>query len=208
MPFIWIQILDVDTEHASNQEDINCPICGSSQLHGWGKVTRRAGEIQRYRCVDCGHTFRDPSSTPEKIDLRATIQQVAGAAWVLGISTRKIEELFAGVGEKLSRSLIWRTGKGMLHKLQCAEHKDQRHTIDSVYIPGISEDMGVVVGVVFPTQSRVILGTLAETDPRQVKTCLEDLLSEASVHIDIGTNGLLPLWSRAGHKTCPLIIYP
>lgn len=37
----------------------SCPGCGTTNIQNYGKVIRRTGKYQRYRCTECGKVWRD-----------------------------------------------------------------------------------------------------------------------------------------------------
>lgn len=186
MPFVWININEIKFDGLGKAgTELTCPKCGSSHLRDCRGALRRGGYGQRYCCTLCAHTFPDPRTTPEWSCLEATLQQVAGAAWVLGLNTRKIEALCTQLGQTVSRTRIWRTGKALVDKLRETNQDGWRPQIDPIYLPGVSEALGVVIGIAFPTRRKVILGTLPEPDPHQVQTCLEVLLEGTAVQVVI-----------------------
>ena len=48
------ELLDVDRHNYGNPP---CPYCGCVTAKN-GKITRKHGLVQRYRCVKCGRTFQ------------------------------------------------------------------------------------------------------------------------------------------------------
>lgn len=191
----------------------SCPACGGKNLQRWGKTENLNPEkgdvltISRFRCMDCGRTFSDPNKQILKQSYYGTIQSIAGMIWVLGISLRDIETLFQQLAMDISRSSIWRTGKDMLCRLECAEKKSERHVIDTIYVPGVSEKLGVVVGLELSDGRQVILGTLPELYPGVVKTCLEVLLANANIEIEI-SRGTAVHRTEHTQEYCPLVVSP
>ena len=93
----------------------SCPHCGSVYLHRHGLVTKRISDLyisevtaHRYRCCDCGHTFRYPPRRVDRHDQSHGLRALAALSWALGLSLRSVSHLLSALGCKLSRMSVWR----------------------------------------------------------------------------------------------------
>jgi transposase-like protein len=212
MPVVWVKFSSkIDPKNVSTGKLSECPQCGGNQLQRWGKIDNletNNGEslrISRFRCADCGRTFSDPVKLNYKIAYQETLLSVAGMIWVLGFSLREIEALFRDLGVDISRSSIWRCGKKMVTKLNCPETKGQRLEIDPLYISGISEQLGVVIGLEISDGRQVVLGALPEPNPRIVMHCLKDLLGDSLVELEIRSDTAVRN-TELTHELCPFVL--
>jgi len=95
MAIITLRLSEVKSEAEGRPEA--CPYCGSMVLQGWGKVTKplrdtqlRQVEVRRYRCSDCGRTFRHYPEGVTKADQSVRLQQLTALMWAFGASLRGV----------------------------------------------------------------------------------------------------------------------
>jgi hypothetical protein len=212
MPVVWVKFsAEIDFRNFTTGYLSSCPVCGGARLQRWGKIEQvrlnngNMVRISRFRCFDCGHTYSDPVKTNVRQSYLDTIQAIAGMIWFLGFSLREVEALFQRLDLEVSRSSIWRYGKSMAKRLDCGDRKDQRFEIDALYIPGVSEKLGVIVGLELSDGRQVVLGALPECNPIVVKGYLEDLLSDAEVEIVISGGKAIQAPGFV-QENCPLVI--
>jgi transposase-like protein len=212
IPVVWVKFsAKIKVKNIQTASLAACPLCGEERIQRWGKVELAGSDnenslrVSRFRCAHCGHTFSDPVKQNLKQTYLETIQAVAGMIWNLGFSLREIEFFFQRLGLSVSRSSIWRHGKRMGLKLDYPNRQDPHLVIDPFYIPGVSEKLGVVVGLVLADGRRVVLGTLPECNPRIVKCYLEDLLVNADVEIEIKGDRAVKS-SETARSSCPFVI--
>ena len=212
MPVVWVRFsAKIDVKKFQTGSLVECPVCGGDRLQRWGKIEHSMLNnghnirISRFRCADCGHTFSDPVKHNLKQAYQDTIQAVAGMIWCLGFSLREIEGLFQKLDLVVSRSSIWRSGKKMVMKLDYPGMEGQRLEIDPLYIPGISEKLGVIVGLELTDGRQVVLGAFPEHNPQIVRRSLEDLLFAADVEIVIRSEKAIQS-SEIVQGVCPFLI--
>ena len=212
MPVVWVKFsAKINTRNFRTGYLSSCPVCGGTRLQRWGKIEQvklnngKIMSISRFRCFDCGHTYFDPNKKNVRQTYLDTIHAITGMIWFLGFSLREIETLFQRLDLEMSRSSIWRYGKRAARRLDSDDGKDQRFEIDPLYIPGVSEKLGVIVGLELSDGRQVVLGTLPECNPKIVKEYLEDLLTEAEVEIVIRGEKAIqsPEFVR---ENCPLVL--
>ena len=102
-----------------------CPHCGSIFLHRHGAVAKPIKDLYlsevvvlRYRCTDCGRTFRHYPQGVDQHDQSLRLRGLAALSWALGLSLRSTSHLLAAMGRELSRMSVWRdvqeSGSGAL----------------------------------------------------------------------------------------------
>ena len=178
----------------------HCPHCGGQILQRWGRVTRsisdmqsREAEIYRYRCYDCGRTFREYPRGVDRTGQSPRIRYLAALTWALGLSYRDASEFFGKKGIHLSHTTVWREGQELATRIN--GHKDysslRKYSLDPVYHKGISSKLGVVIAVDLGDGRPEIIGTVDEYNPRLVKSWLEPLVKDAGIEvIQLGTGYL------------------
>jgi hypothetical protein len=118
---------------------------------------------------------------------------MAALAWVMGVSSRDVVELFQILGIELSRMMVWREGRELARRLQEQDPLGRwnKYTLDRIYLPGISSRFGVVVVFDAGIGKRIVLGTLDEFNPRNVKAWLEQLAQDFDFQVNVvGTDFL------------------
>jgi hypothetical protein len=212
IPVVWVKFsAKIKGKSIQTGSLAVCPLCGGQRIQRWGKVELAESNngdslrVSRFRCANCRHTFSDPVKHNFKKNYLETVQAVAGMIWNLGFSLREIEIFFQQLGLRMSRSSIWRYGKRMSLKVDDLYRQDLLTEIDPFYIKGVSETLGVVVGLDLSDGRRVVLGTLPECNPRIVKCYLEDLLVNADVEIKIKGERAVESDETAS-SSCPFLI--
>ena len=92
-----------------------CTYCGSVYLNRHGEVTKRINDLYisevtalRYRCCDCGRTFRHYPEGVDRHDQSHRLRGLAALSWALGLSLRSVSHLLGALGCDLSRISVWR----------------------------------------------------------------------------------------------------
>ena len=92
-----------------------CSYCGSMYLNRHGLVTKRISDLYvsevtvcRYRCYDCGRTFRHYPQGVDRHDQSHRLRGLAALSWALGLSLRSVSHLLGALGCELSRMSVWR----------------------------------------------------------------------------------------------------
>ena len=88
----------------------SCPHCARVAFHKHARLEKPIKDLYiervtviRYKCVDCGGTFR---SYPDGVDGRAQskrLRALAALSWALGLSHRSVGHLLTALGCELSR---------------------------------------------------------------------------------------------------------
>ena len=92
-----------------------CTYCGSVYLNRHGSVTKRIRDlyvnevtVHRYRCCDCGHTFRHYPQGVDGHGQSHRLRALAALSWALVLSLRSVSHLLGALGCELSRMSVWR----------------------------------------------------------------------------------------------------
>jgi transposase-like protein len=189
MPVIQLRLQKCDD--STNGRPRHCPSCGSQILQRWGQVAKQINNgkesisIHRYRCVDCGKTFRNYPKDVDQSKYSLSLRRLAALMWTLGLSSRDIQGIFEDIDVQISHTTIWREGQKLTEKI--IGHKvrflQADYLIDKRYIHQVSSNFGVVLAVDIGTNVFAIVGTLDEFNPRKVIAYLKPLT--AGVDIDI-----------------------
>ena len=195
-----------------------CKYCGSQILTQHGTADKTVIDLYeekvtviRYRCSDCGRTFRH---CPEGIDRGGQTRRMRGwaaLAWALGLSLRSASHLLAAFGVSVSRMSVWRD---VQEAGRNARRKQAEGAGGQVKVIGADETVvrvkGVkkVVGVVTDAETGQVLGldVLVERDADGFMEWLGDFASdygvEAMVTDDLNT--YKPVVRRLGieHQIC------
>lgn len=166
-----------------------CPCCKGSTFQRWGGQFRRVRDphlqhvlVYRYKCCQCGHTFRH---YPEGIDQAQQTQRLralAAIAWALGLSYRGIESLFAAFGVKMGRMSAWRDTQERSEQLK---QKNQWKPVRVLGLDGAGV-RGVVVAVDLGNGQPVAVGLLDERNPQTLRKWLEPLIQKLGVTTIVG----------------------
>jgi hypothetical protein len=150
-------------------------------------------EIYRYRCIECERTFRHYPEGVDRSNQTLRIRQIAGLAWVMGMSTRDVVDAFKEAGLKVSRTSVWREGKRLSDRLDDhgKTHNGKRYAIDRKYIHRVSTKLGVVVALSVKNGREVVLGTLDEYNPRRVRSWMESLVEGIDIEVSVLGTGTL-----------------
>jgi len=177
-----------------------CPHCGSELLQSWGYIAKNIQDLEqisaavhRYRCTECGRTFRHYPEGVDRANQTIRLRKMAAIAWVMGLSSRDVVDVFNQLGIDVSHMTVWREGRELARELQEREVQEavRKYALDRVFLPGVSSRFGVVVVIDTGMGKRVILGTLDEFNPRPVKSWLELLIQDTGFEVVIaGTDYL------------------
>lgn len=201
MPVVIMRLPDCETTPTGRPA--MCPYCSSEILQSWGHADRNlqdvqqgSAEVHRFRCANCGRTFRHYPTGVDRSIQSQRLRKMAALAWVIGLSSRDVAQKFKQLGIDLSRMTVWREGREFARQLLERKAQDiaRIYTIDQEYMHGISSRFGVVLVLDAGQGKQVVLGTLDEHNPRQVKKWLEQLTQDIDFQLSIvNTDFLSPL---------------
>jgi len=205
VPTLVLKLPELKTGEEHRPEE--CPYCGGKFIQKWGKTSRnvkspqyQVAEIQRYRCGDCGGSFRDESSEAAVSGQDSRVKQMAAIAWAIGMSLREVVAIFDEAGIELSHTTVWREGQKIAKLIgnRASQAPLKRFALDRHFVPRISNRFGVVLAADLGGNQPLVLGTINEHDPRIVKKWLQPLLKDSNIEVSLlGTDLFL---SRAFGK--------
>lgn len=209
MPVVTIKLPEYKTSPQGRPD--RCPYCSCEILQSWGHAAKNLQDIQngiaevhRYRCSECGRTFRHYPKGVDRSNQSLRMRKLAALAYVIGLSSRDVVSIFKQLGVELSRMTVWREGRDFAKILRDQDGRSvpRKYVLDREYMHGISSRFGVVVVLDAGGDKRAILGTLDEYNPRIVKKWLEALTNDFDFKVTIVSTDFLsppaPLVAESG----------
>lgn len=196
MPVILLRLPKIQT--APLERPRQCPYCQGEILQRWGRETRtvydqkeRQTEIHRYRCSNCGRTFRSYQNDIGQASRTQRIRTLAALAWSLGLSYRDVARFLRKYGINISHTTIWRDRQKLWEraKQKVVTGPLERYSLDDDFKLDFSPRLGIVVAVEWGNGEREILGTVDEFNPRRIKKWLESIVDDINIvihHVETG----------------------
>ncbi len=190
MPVILLRLPKIKTAPLTRPNQ--CPYCEGLILQRWGSSIRkvfdqrnRTTKVYRYRCSECGRTFRRYPAGVDQSTLTQRIRTLAALAWALGLSYRDVADFLQKMGINLSHTTVWRDRKKLLARLEDREKPDssKRYSLDTEFFLNFSPKLGIVVAIDLGDGKREILGTIDEYNPRLLKTWLEAMVDDVDIEV-------------------------
>jgi transposase-like protein len=169
-----------------------CPHCGSSLLQGWGQVRKpirdpqlKEIDVRRFRCCDCGSTFRHYPDGVGPADQSERLQQLAAICWVLGLSTRMVTGVLGAFGIPLCHMTVWRDVQALAEAVSLPAPLGGIRVlgVDGFYASIKGRDSGMVVAVDMGTGNPVALARIDEKDRPALFAWLEALQEQLGVEV-------------------------
>ena len=192
-----------------------CPSCKGETFQSWGKQVKTIRDpylrqviVSRYRCWQCGHTFRHYPEGVDQAQQSQRLRRLAALCWVLGLSFRGIAGVFAVFGVGISRMTAWRDEQEWARHLKRNRMNKKVRVlgVDGAYVRGWGNTRPVLVAVDLGTEQPVALGYVDEKDPQAVRRWLTPLVQQLGVSV-IVTDDLATYRTVAGkldleHQVC------
>jgi DNA-directed RNA polymerase subunit RPC12/RpoP len=174
----------VDVKAGSEGRPAICKYCGSGVLQRWGGTVRnikdthvRQAQEYRYRCGECGRTFRDYPPGISAAQQSRRLVQLAGLCWVLGLSLRGASAILSAFPVALSHTSVWWDVQALASQLRARLPRQVRVLgVDGCYPKVKGQERPTVIAVDLGTGQPVALGAVTEKDWRAVKQWLEPLV--------------------------------
>ena len=152
-----------------------CPNCGNIFLHRHGTAKKPIKDVHltevvvdRYRCTECGETFRHYPDGVDGHDQSKRLRGLAALMWALGLSHRSVSDLLEALGCELSRMSSWRdvqeAGTGALEWVNRPRGRMRRMGADETVVREKGKQR--VIGLVCDPDSGEVVGmdVLVERD--------------------------------------------
>ncbi len=198
MPLIVLRL----PEFQVSQEDrpARCPYCGSQVFQRWGATVKtvqdtnlETGAFYRYRCSDCGHTFRNYPPGLDHTKMTQRIRSLAALAWALGLSARKVVEIFKDLGIEVSHMVVWRDGTELISRIGNASYPDRpsRYWIDKLFLKNEGRGIGTSIVLDLGEGKTAVLGKIDEVNSRVVLKWLDPFIRDLDIQVSVfGTDAL------------------
>ncbi len=212
MAIVTFRLTEVKSQ--AEERPSECPQCGSAVLQGWGWVRKpvrdsqvREVRVQRFRCTDCGRTFRHYPSGVGAADQSLRLAQLAVLSWMLGLSLRAVSGVLSAFQIPLAHMTVWRD---VQHQAAIQQARGPRRVrvlgLDGFGSRIRGQRRGVLLAVDLGTGQPLTLGEVPEADPRAVVKWLKPLLTEWGVEVlvsdDLHSYGVVADELGLRHQVC------
>jgi len=183
--------LETVNEKTTNRPEA-CLYCGSALLQGWGTVGKpvrdpqvKEVQVRRFRCCDCGRTFRHYPQGVSQADQSLRLQQLAAICWVLGLSLRGVTGILGAFGIRLCHMSVWRDVQALAEswKLPPPPQGVRVLGVDGFYASIKGQDTGMMVAVDMGSGDLVPLARIDEKDRPALFAWLALLKQELGVEV-------------------------
>ena len=190
MAIVTIGLTEVNNEIAARPR--GCRHCGSTLLQGWGSVSKPLRDpqlkevtVRRFRCCDCGCTFRHYPKGVGPADQSLRLQQFAAICWVLGLSTRMVTGVLGVFGIQLCHMSVWRDVQALadIWTLPPPPQGVRVLGVDGFYASIKGEISGMMVAVDMGSGDPVALARIDEKDRPSLFAWLDLLKQELGVEV-------------------------
>ena len=199
MPVLVLQVPG-QQQNAKATRPSTCPYCSSANIQRRDKANGKSQhepigsfEYYRYRCDACGYTFGEDIKSMSTSYPVATVQRLAGLAWLVGMSVREVVGLFEQYGHTFSHFVVWKEGQKMAAMLGSDQNimEKPNFTHDLMDGQNVTSKLGVVVAFDFGDGQLAVLGTVEGSRPWDVKAWLERLLGGDDINVSIRASGCI-----------------
>lgn len=168
-----------------------CVYCGSPLLQRWGSVERTVKDphvhhalVYRYRCTECGRTFRHYPDGISAARQSQRLVQLAALGWVLGLSLRGTSAILSAFPVLLSHTSIWKDVQAQAVALKRKLPRQVRVLgVDGVYPKLAGREQPTLIAVDMGSGQPVALGAIPEKDWRAVVKWLQPLVKVWGVEV-------------------------
>lgn len=205
MAIVTLHIANVEVAAEGRPEE--CPYCGCPILQRWGGQLRSIKDphehevlVYRYRCTDCGRTFRHYPEGIINAHQSQRLVQLAAVSWVLGLSLRGMSALLSVFPVALSHTSIWSDVQAVAQHWNAKQAKQVR-------VLGIDGGYPKVKGQEQPTAIAVDLGSgqpvaLAAIPERDWQAVVEEWEVEVVVTDDLRELAVAVKALHCDHQIC------
>lgn len=198
MSIVLLRFPSVET--TPNGRSRRCPYCDSTIIQSWGQQYKSVRDsetqeivIHRYRCCNCGRTFR---TYPEGVDrslLSQRMHHLAALTFTMGLSVKQVTEAFANLGINMSRMTVYRDGREMALKFsqQGLTRYKQVYLMERTHVTPDKLRAGVRLVIDLGPGRYIVLGILDEYNPHAVASWLEPICVEIGAQVSTLETGKL-----------------
>ncbi len=193
MQTYWLNFPEIETRLCGRPK--SCPHCRSQLLQGWGRSKKTVqdggsleAEVRRFRCCDCGRTFRRYPQGVARGTRSQRLRSLAAVVWALGLSLDDSLAMFGRLGLQVSRTSLWRDAREQAGALRL-ERPDEGFylsdwtDIDGEYSPGFRREAETTLILDLGCQGRVALGVSHLNGQRAFSQWLSDLTETLEIEL-------------------------
>jgi hypothetical protein len=149
--------------------------------------------IYRFHCSACGHIFPHYPSNIDHTSLSPRIRELALLAWALGLSSREVAQVFAGLGIELSHMTVWRDGHKLVSSANNISTPDRprRYLIDKLFLKNKSRGIGTSIVIDLGQGRTAVLGKIDEPNPRVLVSWIEPFIKNLDIEVLLLGTGVL-----------------
>jgi transposase-like protein len=213
MTIVVLKLPDVKRRTEARPKE--CPYCNGETFQRWGEVCKpvkdtycRGVRVYRYRCCQCGRTFRHYPEGTSKADQTERLRLFAVICWRLGLSFRGVSTILSGLRIGLCPMTVWRDAQEQAEKLgkQNQWKRVRVLGVDGEYVLGWGEKRPVMVAVDLGESQPVAVGYVDEHDMQAVRCWLEPLVQRLGVSVivtdDLGLYRTIARQLNLEHQIC------
>lgn len=198
MSIVLLRFPGVET--APNNRSRQCPYCESKIIQSWGQQYKSIRDseameivIHRYRCCNCGRTFRTYPEGADRSLLSQRMHNLAALTFAMGLSVKQVSEAFSNLGINMSRMTIYRDGREMAGRLdqQGVRRFKQIFLMQHNQISHEWLRAGVRLVIDIGPGRYLVLGILDEYNPRAVQGWLEPVCRDIGAQVSVMETGRL-----------------
>jgi transposase-like protein len=139
--------------------------------------------IYRYKCRECEKTFRYYPNDVDRSGFTCSIRYLAVILSAMGLSSRKIKDIFNKFGITLSHMTIWREGQELAKNYDNSiklNLSTEAH-IEKETILNAKSYHNIVLAIDFGDGKYMLLGTLNESNPSTALSLLRPMLTDTGI---------------------------
>ena len=192
-----------------------CPYCKGETFQRWGQVNKpvkdvsvRTVKVYRYRCCQCGKTFRHYPEGSSRADQTERLRLFAVILWKLGLSYRASSLILSGLNVLVSFMTIWRDVQVEVQQMKRRSRWKPVRVLglDGAYVLGWGDKQPVLVAVDLGTGEPIAVGYVNEYNPQAVLRWLAPLVQQHGISVlvtdDLSSYKIVAEQLQLGHQIC------
>lgn len=205
MTIVVLQLPDVKEKSESRPK--KCRYCQGETFQRWGELNKPVRDnqyhsvtIYRYRCCQCGRTFRHYPIGVDQADQTVRMRKLATLCWVMGLSLRHVCTLLGVFEIQLSHMSVWRDNQEQARLLEKRRQSGRVRVLglDGAYLHEKGKKRAVVVAVDLGQGVPVAVGYVDEFDTPALRKWLKPIVEQLGVSVIVTDD--LTNYRQVAHK--------